>query len=123
MKPLMMGLLIGLFTVGFPACPPPMPPAPLTEVDAGPIADTAPPPTPMTEASPGPASSDCALACAALVTATCPLGSQLDCTSVLTRDLGSGKYSNAATGKPLTCIDVKAVRTKAAAVQMGFTCQ
>jgi hypothetical protein len=121
MKPLMMGLLIALFTVGFPACPPPTPAVTPVTDDAGPVIDAAP--GPVTEAAPGPVVSDCKGACNALVMATCPLGSKPDCETVLSRDLGSGKYPNAATGKPLTCVDMKSIRTKADAVRLNFTCQ
>jgi hypothetical protein len=74
---------------------------------------------PVSDAAP----TACMLACNALRAAGCPLGSTGDCAAFLQRDLGSGKVANAASGKPLTCVDVEGVRTKPDAVKLGFACQ
>jgi hypothetical protein len=51
------------------------------------------------------------------------MGSSVGCSAVLARDFGSGKVSNAATGMPMTCADVVAVKTKADAQRIGFVCK
>jgi hypothetical protein len=65
---------------------------------------------------------DCAAACEALKAAGCPVGAMLDCGSLMMRDTTSGKWTNVASGKPLACADVAAVKTKADAQKLGFVC-
>ena len=100
---------------------PPTPPI----VDAGPapLTDAVPDvaPTPPTPPAP-PVTADCTLACAALKAAGCGLGDAGDCAAFMTRDIGSGKVANLTTGKPLTCADVKTVKTRADAQKQGFVC-
>jgi hypothetical protein len=81
-----------------------------------------PPPSPDAAPAPPPDAS-CASACASLTAAGCSLSGQGDCSTFLTRDLGSGKVPNPATGRPLTCADVAAVRTQADAQRLGFSCR
>lgn len=91
---------------------------------AGAILLSACPPSPVTpppDADAAPSAS-CATACAALAAAGCSLGKQSDCPAFLTRDLGSGKVPNAATGRPLTCGDVASVKTVPDAQLLGFAC-
>lgn len=136
--PLFVLLFTPALTVGFTACPNPGPgPNPPTpSVDAsldagpGPVVDAGPTPNPPPgpDAAPapvdaGPVSSPCASACAALAAVSCPIGNRLDCAAALTRILGTGKVPNKATGRPLTCDDVKLVRTQLEAESEGFTCQ
>ena len=109
------GLNLGLVVAAvlLAGCPnPPQPPPSPDASDASPA-----PPTP----TPGACAWDAA--CAALKGASCPLGAAADCSTSLARDIGSGKVANVATGKPLTCHDIAAVRTKADAVRLGFACQ
>ena len=100
---------------GVPPAPPVVDagPAPLT--DAVPDVVPTPPPAP-------PVTADCTLACAALKAAGCGLGDAGDCAAFMTRDIGSGKVANLATGSPLTCADVKTVKTRADAQKQGFVC-
>ena len=132
--PLFVLVLTPALTVGFTACPNPgpgpVPPTPNADasLDAGSdvsmgdgaSTDSAPAPNPVDA---GPVSSSCASACATLAAVSCPIGQRLDCAAVLTRILGTGKIPNKATGRPLTCDDVKLVRTQLEAESEGFTCQ
>jgi hypothetical protein len=111
------------------APPPPPPPPPVVDATPPPVVDATPPPPvvdaapPVVDAAPPPPPLPCTPACAVLKTIGCPLGSKVDCAAVLTRDLGSGKVRNKATGHPLSCGDVQGFRTKADALGAGFTCQ
>ena len=106
----------------FPPQPPPRP-AP-SETDATP---------PLSEAgleasNEGDASDEsdaptaCALACVALTLAGCPLGSEPECAAVLWRDLSTGQVTDLV-GHPISCDDVKKVRTASDAHELGFSCR
>ena len=97
-------ILAGLALIGCPPTPAPLPPSP----DAS-------------DAAPGACSWD--VACASLAAASCPLGAQPDCATTMARDIGSGKVANATTGRPMTCADIAAVKTKLDAQNLGFACK
>ncbi len=107
-------LLAVLLLAGCPT-PTPVPPPNPDASDAAPALGDAPSPGPL---------DDCQLACAALAAPAvhCGLGDAgADCAGFL-RVLNAGKEPNPLTHKPLTCADVKAVRTRADAVALGFIC-
>jgi hypothetical protein len=93
-------------------------PQPVTPLPDG--SDAAPMPAPA--AADSSTGATCALACNALGAAGCALGDAGDCVTFMLRDIGSGKVPNVATGTPLTCLAVSAVRTKTDAQKLGFVC-
>ena len=118
-------ILTALMITGCPPAVTPMPDASDTGAPPAPSVTDASP-VPMTDAvptpPPGPVTAACTLACAALKAAGCGLGDAGDCSAFMTRDIGSGKVANLATGKPLTCLDVTTVKTKSDAQKLGFVC-
>ena len=97
-----------LVIVAFAACTP-------ASVTPSPGADGSP--------TPAPASDPCSQACAALATASCPMGSAATCALFMQTLSTSGKVVNPTDQKPLTCADVALVKTKADAIKLGFLCQ
>lgn len=84
------------------------------------------PPPEAGDAAPVPPSGDlCQAGCAALASDSvrCALGDGgTDCAAFLRTIEEAGKERNPATGFPLRCADVAAVRTRADAVRIGFAC-
>ena len=108
-------LLLGaLVLVGCPQ-PPVVPPPDASDA-------VAPPPAPVGDATPGAKCPDWTAACQTLSAANCQIGTYADCPTFMARDFGSGKVPNAATGKPMACADIVAVKTKADAQRLGFSC-
>lgn len=121
----LLGLML-VALVGLGGCPPaavtPLPDASDAAsgaIDSGPIGDA---PAPPAVIDAGPTTPDCVSACATLAKVGCNLGDAGDCAAFLTRDLGSGKVPNPSTNKPLTCVVVEAIKTKADVQKLGFVC-
>jgi len=65
----------------------------------------------------------CAPGCTALKAAGCFLGAESSCVRILEQAAASHNSTSKATGKPLTCKEVAAIKTTANARRIGFSCQ
>lgn len=105
-------VLAGAVLIGCPTNPP-VPPSPPDASDASAFGDSPP------------VLDDCQAGCAALTSPAvrCPLGDGgADCAGYLRTINETGKEPVPASHKPLTCAMVKAVKTRADAVALGFVC-
>lgn len=64
----------------------------------------------------------CQAGCKSLAAANCFLGTEKNCIGVLRQAASSHQSINKATGKPITCQEIAAIKTTADARRIGFSC-